>query len=239
MTYIIPLLIMVCIGAYFLYMKKTGKFDAFGNNYVEAEKDVTENFDTYFKDFKADEYTFKPIVDIVGGDFNAIAACKKPKSILGAVADTTKTMLTGIVVENTNHHLLVLQDHKFHYIEYNSNSQTAAEHWEFDQRNINTLEFEKGKLADNLKQSMSFQLKSGGESGDATKNSELHKLSFESKGKKYEFFVYNMVGFGAGFKVENSVGNLSMTQTIDDIVRGTLLPLKFGTLFFDKINTLK
>ncbi|WP_165749016.1 hypothetical protein [Cellulophaga sp. Z1A5H] len=239
MTYIVPLLIMVAIGAYFLYMKKTGKFDALGNSYLEAEKEATEKFDEFFQEFKADEQTFKPIVAIIGGDFSAIGACKKPKSILGAAADTAKTMLTGVVVENTNHHLLVLQDEKLHYIEYNSNSKTASTHWEFDKRSISNLEFEKGKLTDNLKQSMSFQLRGGGESGDATKNSDLHKLSFESKEKKYSFFVYTMIGFGAGFEIENPIGNLSMKQTTDDILRGTLLPLKFGELFFEKIKAFK
>lgn len=239
MTYIIPLIILLGFGAYFIYMKKSGKFDAYSNNYAEAEKEATEKFDDYFKSFKDDENTFKPIVNIVGGDFDAIASCKKPKSVIGAVADTAKTMLTGVVVENMNHHLLVLQNEKLHYIEYNSDSQTSSEHWEFDKRNINNLKFEKGKLTDNLKQSMSFKLEGGGMSGDATKNSELHKLSFESKEKKYEFFVYNMVGFGAGFEIENEIGNIAMKQTMDDVLRGTLLPLKFGTLFFDKIKTFK
>ncbi|WP_299781201.1 hypothetical protein [uncultured Formosa sp.] len=239
MTYIIPLIIILAIGGYFLYMKKSGKFDALGNNYVEAEKEATEKFDDYFKDFKNDPNTFKPIVDIVGGDFEAIASCKKPKSIVGAVADTAKTMLTGVVIENTNEHLLVLQNDKIHYIEYNTGSKTSAKHWEFRKQNINNFEFKKGQLTDNLNQSMSFKLKSGGESGDTQKNSDLHKLSFESKDKTYAFFVYDAVGFGAGFEVENKIGNMAMNQTKDDVLKGTLLPIKLGKLFFDKIKNFK
>ena len=234
--YILPLVIILAIGLYFVYMKKTGKFDALGNNFVTAEKEATEKFDDYFNNFKTDEDTFKPIVNIVGGDFIAISSCKKPKSIVGAVADSAKTMITGVVFQNVNHHLLVLQNEKLHYIEYNSSEKSAIKHKVFEKLNTQNLAFEKGKITDNLKQSMSFKLKSGGESGDATKNSELHKLSFECDNKKQEFFVYNMVGFGAGFQTENKIGGMSMNQTVDDIVRGSLLPLKFGELFFDKIK---
>lgn len=239
MTYIIPLIIILAIGGYFLYMKKSGKFDALGNNYAEAEKEILEKFDEYFQGFKDDPNTFKPIVDIIGGDFDAIALCKKPKSIVGAVADTAKTMLTGVVVENTNEHLLVLQNNKIHYIEYNIDSKKSSEHWEFDKQSINDLVFEKGKLTDNLNQSMSFKLKGGGESGDSQKNSDLHKLSFKSKEKKYVFFVYDSVGFGAGFEIENQIGNMSMNQTKNDVLRGVLLPAKLGKLFFDKIKDFK
>ena len=148
-------------------------------------------------------------------------------------------MLIGVVVENTNENLLVLQNDKIHYIEYNTGSKKSSEHWEFDKQSISNLEFEKGKLTDNLNQSMSFKLKGGGESGDSQKNSDLHKLSFISKEKKYVFFVYDTVGFGAGFEVENQVGNMSMNYTKDDILKGTLLPLKLGKLFFDKIKDFK
>lgn len=239
MTYIIPLIIILGTGAYFMYMKKSGKFDTLSNNFVEAEKEATDNLDKYFNDFKHDENTFKPICDIIGGDFEAISICKKPKSIAGAVADTAKTMLTGVVVESNNLNLLVIQADKLHYIEYNSKSKTSSEHWEFNKQSIDNLLFEKGQLTDNLKQSMSFDLKGGGQSGDDTKNSDLHKLSFKSKEKNYEFFVYDLVGFGAGFKVENRVGGLSLNQTVDDIVRGMLLPQKLGVLFFDKIRAFK
>lgn len=239
MTYLIPIIIFIGIGAYFLHMKKSGKFDALSNNLVEAEKEATENFDTYFNKFKTDPNTFKPIVDIVGGDFDAIASCKQPKSIKGAVLDTAKTMLTGVVVENANKHLLVLQNDTLHYIEYNLNTQNSEEHWEFKRNNVSNFSFEKAKLTDNLKQSMSFDLKDGGKSGDQTKNSDLHKLAFNSKEKSFEFFVYDKVGFGDGFKVENRVGGLGLNQTVDDMVRGMLLPQKLGKLFFEKVENFK
>lgn len=239
MTYLIPLIVIAALGAYFLYMKKSGKFANLSNNFVEAEKEATEKFQDYFNKFKSDEHTFKPIVDIIGGDFEAIAACKKPKSIKGAAIDTAKTMLTGVVVENTNMHLLVLQKNELHYIEYNSKSKNSQEHWSFAQSSITNFSFEKAKLTDNLKQSMSFDLKDGGKSGDSTKNSDLHKLSFKSKDKSYEFFVYDLVGFGEGFKVENRIGGMRLNQTVDDIIRGTVLPQKLGKLFFDKIVNFK
>ena len=53
----------------------------------------------------------------------------------------------------------------------------------FKKNNVTNFSFEKAKLSDNLKQSMSFDLKDGGKSGDQTKNSDLHKLAFKSKDK--------------------------------------------------------
>ena len=187
MTYLIPLILLAVVGGYMLYMKKSGKFDNLSNNSVEAEKEASEKFEEYFDKFKSDENTFKPIVEIIGRDFEAIGACKKPKGLKGAVLDTAKTMLTGVVVENTNMHLLVLLKDELHYIEYNSQTKNSEEHWSFDQNSMTNFSFEKAKQSDNLKQSMSFDLKDGGKSGDSMKNSDLHKLAFKSKDKSYEF----------------------------------------------------
>lgn len=235
MTYFIPLIIIACIGVYFIYMKKTGKFDALSNNFVEADKEATENFNNYFTTFKQDQNTFKPIVDIIGGDFEAIAICKQPNSVTGAVLDTAKTMVTGIVVENANKHVLVLQKDTLHYLQYDAGTKNSEEHWVFKKDNLSNLNFGKAKLTDNLKQSMSFDLKDGGKSGDKTKNSDMHKLTFDSNDKSYEFFVHDLIAFGEGFKVENRIGGMGLNQSVDDIVRGVFLPQKLGKLFFDKI----
>ncbi|MCB9033676.1 MAG: hypothetical protein H6553_07555 [Chitinophagales bacterium] len=235
MVYLIPLVIIAGIFGYMFYLKKSGKLGAFQQVYVDAEKEVNDNFDKYIAKFKADPNTFKPIIDIIGSDFQYITQCKKPQGFFGALGDTAKTMATGVVVENTNYHLLVIQDNKLHYIEYNDDTKKSAEHFEFDKNSISNLKFEKGKLTDNLKQSMSFKLEGGGRSGDSTDNSDMYKLTFTSNDKTYEFFVYDLIKVGDGFDVENKVGGMGLNQTVDDVVRGQLIPIRLADEFFKNI----
>ncbi len=232
------LFLLLVIGAgvlgYLYYMKKSGKLGNLQQNYVDAEEDIEANFETYLEGFKKDPDTFKPIVDIIGSDFISLAICKKPKDILGAAADTAKTMITGVVVENTNIHTIVLAQNKLHYIEYNPEIKKSREHWIFEKENISDFVFGKGKLSDNLKQSMSFQLKDGGESGDTKKNSDMKKLSFSSKDKKYEFFIYDLVGFGKGLQPEKRIGGMGMSESKEDIIKSRLHS-KIAQKFFDNI----
>jgi len=234
--YLVPVLVICAVFGYMFYMKKSGKMGAWQQNMVDAEVEATERFDFYFNEFKEDEGTFRPIVKIIGGDFEAINGCKQPQGFKGAILDTARTAVTGVVIENTNRHLLVLQQDKLHYLEYNVNSKSSPNRMVFDRDKIIGLELGQGKLTDNLKMSMSVKLREGGQSGDRTDNSEMKKLSFEYEGKKHEFFVYDGVRFGDGFVVENEMGGMGMKQSVDDIVRGALLPNKLGKLFFDKIE---
>ncbi|WP_109830145.1 hypothetical protein [Reichenbachiella versicolor] len=236
MTFILPVIIIVGVFGYLFYIKKSGKLGAFQQNHIDAEEDMKQNFQMHFQNLKSDEETFKPIIDIIGKDFNAIVVCKKPKDVLGAVTDTAKTMVTGVVVESNLIHTLVLTDDTLHYLEYSTQTKKATEHWEFEKGNIEDLVLEQGKLTDNLKQSMSFQLQGGGRSGDQIDNSQMKKLRFSSLEKKYEFFIYDQVGFGKGFATETQVGGLGMNQSKEDIVKGMLLPVKLANVFFEKVE---
>lgn len=233
--YLVPIVIIIAVFGYLFWMKKSGALGSFQQNYVDAEVEASNRFDFYFGEFKEDENTFRPIVKIIGGDFDAIAKCKQPQGFAGAIADTAKSMATGVVVENTNQHLLVLQKERLHYLEYNTNSRSASQKQSFGRDSITSLELGQGKVTDNMKQTMSFELRDGGKSGDVVKNSDMKKLTFECEGNSYEFFVYDAVGFGDGFVVENPVGGMAMNQSVDDIVRGMLLPQKLAKVFFGKI----
>lgn len=236
MTYLIPLVIIAGVFGYMFYMKKSGKLGQFQQSHVEAEQDVKENFEKYFSELKEDPETFKPIKEIIESDFISLINCKQPKDMLDALKDTAKTMATSIVSENTNIHTLVITPKKLHYIEYNSTTKKSVVHWEFLRNVLTEITLEKGKLTDNLKQTMSFDLKNGGKSGDSTDNSKMKKLSFKSNNKKYEFFLYDIGAFGKGFVPEKPIGGLAMSQSKEDIVKSMLLPIKIGEVFFDEIN---
>jgi len=235
MTFLFPLLIIAGVFGYLYYMKNSGKLGQYQQAFVEAEKDVNNNFKKYLLELKEDDETFKPIKDIIKSDFISLINCKQPKNMLDALKDTAKTMATTIVSENTNTHTLIVTEDKLHYIEYNSKTKKSKEHWEFLRSKITGLTLEKGKLTDNLKQSMSFDLKNGGKSGDSTDNSEMKKLAFKSNNKNYEFFLYEKGAFGKGFIPEKSIGNLAMNQSKEDIIKSILMPSKIGKLFFDEI----
>ncbi|QXP59001.1 hypothetical protein [Olleya sp. HaHaR_3_96] len=235
MTYLLPLVIIAGVFGYLFYIKKSGKLGQYQQNYLEADEDVKQNFEKHFSELKEDPETFKPIKDIIGSDFISLINCKQPKNMLDALKDTAKTMATTIVSENTNIHTLVLTEDKLHYIEYNFRTKKAEEHWEFLRSKIKDLTLGEGKLTDNLKQSMSFDLKGGGQSGDSTNNSKMKKLVFHSNDKNYEFFLYDTCAFGKGFVPEKPIGGLALNQSKEDIVKSMLLPVKIGELFFNEI----
>lgn len=234
-TLILAIIIITGVFGYLFYLKKSGKLAILQKNYIEAEADVNENFNKYFEETKSDPETFKPIVEIIGSDFIAITNCKQPKNILGSITDTAKTMATVVVSENINEHSLVLTSNQLHYIEYNTSSKNSVQHWVFDKSEMLNLELKKGKLTDNLKQSMSFELRDGGKSGDSINNSQMKKLTFTSKEKKYEFFVYDMAGFGQWFNTNKNAEQMALSQSKDDLIKGSYMPMKLADCFFEEI----
>jgi len=228
-------IISVCSIGYVVYYMKSGKHAKFYNNHTAAKAEVEENYNSYFTKLKEDPNTFKPIINIIGSDFIALATCKKPRTILGAVADTAATAVTRIVKISNNVNTLVLTDEKLHYLEYNASAKEAINHLVFNKSDITNLKFEQGKLTDNLKQSMSVKLKKGGESGDRIDNSELMKLSFTDKDKKYEFFVYETARFGEGFKPKKEMVTTATDQSVEDVVKSFYLPKKIAEQFYEKI----
>ncbi|MFV0344943.1 MAG: hypothetical protein ACK5IQ_01620 [Bacteroidales bacterium] len=174
-----------------------------GEEGLEIMKDLDETFDERFAKLKDDPDGFQPIKDIVGSDFISFVNCKEHTTVLKSLGESVKTGITRVKVINLCRHILVLTEGKLHYIEYEPKSQKATEHWEFSKENITELSVGKGTTADSLKSSLT-----GGDSG----NSQLQKIKFKSKDKKYEFFFYPTVDFGHMLPTRKSTYQLNFSK---------------------------
>lgn len=215
--YLIPLIVLVVAFGYVFWMFKSGKMGAFTQASTTAMNDVNNNYPQLFAQLKSDPAIFGPIAQAVGGDFVAIAQCKKPQGFLGAAAQTAKDLATGVaagvIIEGKGtKNLLLIQNDTLHYLE--CDTARPADSWvlrgeSFEFSQMADITIKKGSMTDNLKQGMSFELAGGGESRAEAKNSDLQKLTFNYGGKNTTFFLYDNVDLPGGSDAASSPYNMS------------------------------